>query len=81
MWKKAKLSLLNDEPEPRLGPGLSRPFPSQAVREYTVMVQPPQGRPMKVILMAPSMGHAVKYAKNRWPAALVEAATKKPEAA
>jgi hypothetical protein len=49
------------------------------VREYTVMVHPPKGTRMKVILMAPSMGHAVKYAKNRWPAATVEAAPRRQE--
>lgn len=72
MWKTKKLELLNEQPEPRLGCGISRPFPNQSVRSYALTVVVPKSRPMRVTLLAPSKAHAIKYAKNRWPGADVE---------
>lgn len=64
-------SLLPDEPQPFLGPGISRPKPRQRTRMFDLEVQCPGTRLMRVQIPAPSRDEAIRYCKNRWPYATV----------
>ena len=64
-------SLLPDEPQPFLGPGISRPKPRQSTRMFDLEVQCPGTRLMRVQIPAPSRGEAIRNCKNRWPDATV----------
>ena len=64
-------SLLPDEPQPFLGPGISRPRPRQSTRMIDLEVQCPGTRLMRVQIPAPSRSDAIRYCKNRWPDATV----------
>jgi hypothetical protein len=64
-----------DEPiTGRFGDGISRPRPKARVREYRVIVYPTGARPMTWITRAETKRHAIRYAENRWPGAVVEIA-------
>ncbi len=54
------------------GEGVSRPRHNARVRDYTVMVYPRGGQPLKWYTRAESKRHAIRYAQNRWPGATVE---------
>ncbi len=56
-----------DGPGPSLGPGLSRPMPSESTRMFTLLVTWPDRRAMRITIPAPSKGKALLYCKNRWP--------------
>lgn len=63
----------SDEPQPTLGPGLSRPMPNQAARLYRLrVVVPKSARPMIITIPAPSRGKAILYCQNRWPGCTAE---------
>jgi hypothetical protein len=63
----------NDEHETGCyGEGISRPRHNARVRDYTVMVYPRGGQPLKWYTRAESKTAAAKYAQNRWPGATVE---------
>lgn len=64
-WKR-KHELLGVH-EPRIGPGISRPWPGDRVQPYTVRVIPDRGRSMLATLPACDAEQAITYAKNRWP--------------
>lgn len=65
--------LPQEGPEPRLGPGISRPKPTDVTREYRVQVTRPGFRPMRVTIPAPTKAKALTYCQNRWPDATVAA--------
>lgn len=56
------------------GPGISRPKVAGRARKFTVVVRQQCARPMKVTLLAENKTLALRYAKNRWPGAAVQAA-------
>jgi hypothetical protein len=60
-------------PEPIIGPGVSRPRANESTREYRLTVKQPGKPAMRVTIPAPSKSKAIKYCKNRWPDAVVEA--------
>jgi len=63
----------NDEHETGCyGEGISRPRHGARVKDYTVMVYPLGGQPLKWYTRAESKAAAAKYAQNRWPGATVE---------
>jgi hypothetical protein len=64
--------LPQEGPEPRLGPGISRPRPTEATREYRLEVKRPGYRPMRVTMPAPTKAKAITYCQNRWPDSTVE---------
>jgi hypothetical protein len=64
-------SLLPDEPQPFLGPGISRPKPKQLTRLFSLEVQCPGTRLMHLQIPAPSKADAIRYCKNRWPDATI----------
>ena len=62
--------LYAQEPEQeaaRLGPGISRPHPTDLTEPYVVTVKFPNALPMKVTLHARSGLEAERFASNRWP--------------
>lgn len=64
-----------EEPsEARYGEGVSRPRAGTRTREYKLIIYPTGARPMTWITRAESKRDALKYARNRWPGAEVEAA-------
>jgi hypothetical protein len=65
-WAKTK-RLPIEGPEPTLGPGRSRPFPTESTREYKVRVTWARGRPMTITIDAPTKAKALMYCQNRWP--------------
>lgn len=70
--KNALDALFPPEEQPNLGDGISRPRNPSRAREYRLMITFQRAKPMKVALMAESPKHAIKYASNRWPTAVVE---------
>ena len=69
-WQPRPLYL--DEPQPALGPGLSRPLPTESTRLYRLRVKIPSMRPMTITIPAPSRGKAIRYCLNRWPGCTAE---------
>lgn len=63
---------IDDENNPILGPGQSRPKTGERTREFTVMVRRPGFTPMKWTTRAPSQKDALMYATNRWPGSKAE---------
>jgi hypothetical protein len=64
-----------EDPSPaKLGDGISRPKPGSRTREYKLIVYPTGARPLTWITRAESKRDALRYARNRWPGADVEAA-------
>jgi hypothetical protein len=70
-FKTWRATILKDFPDPKIGNGVSRPFPKQRTREYTLLVQIPKCKPMRWSTRAPSLRDAIKYGMNRWPNATV----------
>lgn len=68
--------LLWQEETPRgsFGPGISRPREGERTKPFTIQVKENNARPMKVTLHAANKTTALRYARNRWPGAQVEAA-------
>jgi hypothetical protein len=62
----------SDEHQPALGPGLSRPLPTETTRPYRLQVKIPSMRPMTITIPAPSRGRAIRYCQNRWPGCTAE---------
>ena len=62
-----KILLPVDRPTPILGPGQSRPLPTDKTREYTVLVKRAGSTPMRWTVKAANPGKALLYATNRWP--------------
>jgi len=58
----------------RYGDGISRPRPGKPTREYRLIIHTAGARPLTWIARAESKRAAMKYARNRWPNAEVEAA-------
>lgn len=58
--------------EPKLGDGISRPRPDEHTRLFTVEVQPPGAKSLRLTTPAPSATAALTYAQNRWPQATVK---------
>jgi hypothetical protein len=56
------------------GPGVSRAADPSRARKFTLLVKQQTAKPMKVMLMAESKKLALRYAANRWPGAVIEAA-------
>jgi len=65
-WSKPK-RFACEGPEPRLGPGVSRPLPTQLTRNYRVEVKRPGAPPMRITIPAPTKAKALMYCRNRWP--------------
>lgn len=63
---------LPEHDQANIGEGVSRPKAGQKTRMYRVLVRFVNAQPMTAILPAPSKRDALKYAKNRWPAAACE---------
>lgn len=68
MANKPNPSYLNDEPQPRLGEGLSRTSSSTA-KLWRVDVQIANSKPMKTTILATSRKQAAVFTKNRYPTA------------
>lgn len=62
-----------DEPDAKFGAGISRPMTGRSTKLYKLTIKKPASPTMIVTLPAESKRAAIKYAKNRWPAATVEA--------
>jgi hypothetical protein len=54
-------------PEPKLGPGVSRPLPKQPTRNYHLQVKLPNAPALRITIPAPSKAKALMYCRNRWP--------------
>lgn len=63
-----------DDPNSRLGDGISRPMPKARTREFQLIVYPQGARPMYWTTRAETKAHAMRYAQARWPGAAVEVA-------
>ena len=64
----------DDAPEGRYGDGISRPAAKARTREFRLLVFKPGAQPMTWITRAETKRHAIRYAQNRWPGAVVEVA-------
>jgi hypothetical protein len=53
------------------GEGISRPRPNARVRNFKVIIYPKGARPITWYTRAESKRAAQKYARNRWPLAVV----------
>jgi hypothetical protein len=60
-----------DEATPKLGDGISRPRPEEAIERVTVVIRIPGAKPMRWTVKAPTPADALLYARNRWPQAAV----------
>lgn len=65
LWRMAP------EEQGTYGDGVSRPRHGARVKEFTVLVRFPQTTPIKWFTRAESKRAAQKYARNRWPLAVV----------
>jgi len=70
-WTKPKRYAF-EGPEPKLGPGVSRPLPTQTTRNYRVEVKRPGAPAMRVTIPAPTKAKALMYCRNRWPDCVAE---------
>ena len=69
---RLKTSFSFENPDAKIGEGVSRPKLGAKTSAYRIHVaNPKQGR-MKVILHAETKRHARRYARNRWPDAIVD---------
>lgn len=57
------------EGEPNLGVGISRPHHKARTREFKLLVTFQTSKPMRMTILAESIGKAKLYASNRWPLA------------
>ena len=60
-----------DEATPKLGDGVSRPRPDEALERVTVVIRLSGAKPMRWTVKAPTPAAALIYARNRWPLAAV----------
>jgi hypothetical protein len=60
-----------DEATPKLGDGISRPRPEEAIERVTVVIRFSGMRLMRWTVKAPTPEAALLYARNRWPQAAV----------
>lgn len=58
------------------GEGFTRPAPGEQTSLFTLIIRLPRRKPMRWYTKAPSLNEAVKYAKNRWPKAVVSLESK-----
>lgn len=58
------------------GEGVTRPVPGEQTSLFTLIIRLPRRKPMRWYTKAPSLNEAVKYAKNRWPKAVVSLESK-----
>ncbi len=65
-WSQPKRYAFED-PEPNIGPGISRPRPTESARLFRLRVKIPGKPQMTITLPAPSRGKAILYCQNRWP--------------
>lgn len=56
-----------DDNEVKRGPGVDRPRDGERCKEYRLIIQFGDAKPMTWIVMAPSAKKAKSYAKARWP--------------
>lgn len=63
-----------ENPNNRLGDGISRPMPKARTREFQLIVYSQGARPMHWTTRAETKTHAMKCAQARWPGAIVEVA-------
>jgi hypothetical protein len=56
-----------DDKEVKRGPGVDRPRDGERCKEYRLIIQFGDAKPMTWIVMAPSAKKAKSYAKARWP--------------
>lgn len=68
------LQWMEDAQESRHGEGISRPVSTARTRRFVLVVKHPNQFPMTVTMKAESQSAAIRYAKARWPHALVKAA-------
>jgi hypothetical protein len=54
-------------PEPKFGPGTSRPKRDEPTRNFLLQVKLPNAPAMRVTIPAPSEAKALMYCRNRWP--------------
>lgn len=54
-------------PQPKIGPGVSRPLAKERTRLYRPSVRLPGAPPMRVTIPAATRGKAILYCQNRWP--------------
>ena len=59
-------------PEPKLGPGTSRPKRDELTRNFRLQVKLPNAPPLLITIPAPSKAKALMYCRNRWPDCEVE---------
>jgi len=58
----------NDEDlQASYGEGVSRPRHNARLRDYTVLVKPPQAPAFKWFTRAENRRAVIRYAQNRWP--------------
>ena len=60
-----------EEEQPNLGEGISRPKAKAKTTMFKLLVKPSRSMPMTVLLPAENKAAAVRYAQNRWPQAEV----------
>jgi hypothetical protein len=65
-WSEPKVYEF-EGPQPVIGPGVSRPKPTESARLFRLRVKLPGKPQMTVTLPAPTRGKAIMYCKNRWP--------------
>jgi hypothetical protein len=63
-----------EAPKGSFGPGVSRAREGDQTKPFTLQVVQGNARPMKVTLQARNKTEAMRFARNRWPDARVEAA-------
>ena len=61
-----------NNPNAQFGDGISHPKKGTKTKLYSLLVQEGACRPMKVQLKAESQRFALRYAKARWPDALIQ---------
>jgi len=60
-------SWAQDDKEIRRGPGVDRPRDGERTKEYILLIQFENAKPMRWVINAPSAAKAKAYAKARWP--------------
>lgn len=60
-----------EDPEPILGPGVSRAKATDRTKDYRLLVMQPGKPAMRITIPAPNQAKAMSYCQNRWPNATV----------
>ena len=58
-----------EDEQPNLGEGISRPMAKAKTELFKLLVKPGRSMPMTVLLPAENKAAAVRYAQARWPQA------------